>query len=168
MTPFDIVYSLNITVIIVMSVFIYYYLLWIFCHSALCVDQPLPLVVYASYRVYLIVMLRQAARMSSWAVTTGCPSLGRWLSYRSVVYLGADLPLPVRLYPPPTLLRVDRWPSVRVELVFDPVLRCARSHFEPVAARAGDSGSHRWVMHVRPFPARSTGPVRALPRARAV
>ena len=60
MTPFHIVqfvYSLNITVIIVKSVFIYY-LLWIFCHSALCVDQPLPLVLYASCRVCLTVMPR--------------------------------------------------------------------------------------------------------------
>ena len=68
MTPFDFVqfvYSLNITVIIVMSVFIYYYLLWIFCHSVLFVDQPLPLVVYASYRVCLTVMPRRAARTSS-------------------------------------------------------------------------------------------------------
>ena len=68
MTTFDIgqfVYSLNITVIIVMSVFIYYYLLWIFGHSTLCVDQPLPLVVYASYRACVAVMPRRAARTSS-------------------------------------------------------------------------------------------------------
>ena len=43
MTPFYIVkffYSLNITVIIIKSVFLYYDLLGIFCHYALCIDQP--------------------------------------------------------------------------------------------------------------------------------
>ena len=51
MTPFDIVQfvcSQNIAVIVVMSEFLNYDLFWVFCHSALCVDQPLPLVVYAT------------------------------------------------------------------------------------------------------------------------
>ena len=120
-----------------MSVFLYYDLLGVFCHSALCVDHPLPLVVYRSYMVCLTVMLRRAARMSSWAVPSGRPSLGRRLDYRSGVSLGAYSRLPVRLYsPPPALLRVDRWPSVRVELVFDPFVQRPRSHLGPVAARA--------------------------------
>ena len=94
--------------------------------------MPFPLVVYASYRVCLTVMLRRAARMSSWAVPSGRPSLGRRLSYRSGV---SWAPIRGRLSVsiPPALLRVDRWPSVRDDLVFDPFVR---SHFGPVAARA--------------------------------
>ena len=78
----------------VKSVFLYSDLLWVFYHSALRVDQPLPFVVCASYRVRLAAMLRRAARMLSWAVPSGRPSLGRRLSYRSGVSLA-----PVRRRP---------------------------------------------------------------------
>ena len=71
-----------------------------FCHSALCVNRLLSLAVYGSYRVCLTVMLRRGARMSSWVVPSGRPSLGHRLSYQSVVSLGADSRTSVRLSPP--------------------------------------------------------------------
>ena len=149
-----------------MSLFLYYDLLWIFCHSALYVDQPLPLVVYASYRVCLTVMLCRAARVSSWAVPSAARPSATGLFIEAAFLLATIRGRPS--VPPPALLRVDRWPSVRVDLAIHPVVRCARSHLGPVAARAVDSGSDRWVMHVRSFPGRSTRPVRSMPRARAV
>ena len=109
MTPFDVVqfvHSLNITVIIAKSVFLYYNLLGVFYHSVLCVDPPLPFVVYASYSVCLTVMLRRAARMSSWAIPFGRPSLGRRLSYRRGVSFRTDSRSPVRFYPPPRVCYV--------------------------------------------------------------
>ena len=45
-------------------------------------------------------MLRQAARMSSWAIPSGRPSLRRQLSYRSDVSFGADSWSPIHLYSP--------------------------------------------------------------------
>ena len=121
-----------------MSVFLYYDLIWIFCHSALCVDQPLPLVVYPSYMVCLTVMLRRVARMSSWAVPSEPRPSAAGLVIEAAFLLAPIRGCPFVSIPPPlpALLRVDRWPSVRVELVFDPFVRRARSHLGPVAACA--------------------------------
>ena len=90
-----------ITVNIVKSVLLYDDSVGVFCQCALCIDQPLPFVVYASIRVCLTVMLRRAARMSLWEIPSNRPSLGLRLSYRSSVSFGADSWSPVRLYSQP-------------------------------------------------------------------
>ena len=117
-------------------------------------------------RVCLNVMLRRAARMSSWAVPSAAFPLAAGLVIEAAFLLA---PIRGRLSAsiPPccyvlTADRLSGWPCFRS-------VRAARVRSLGLWLPAQwHSRSVRWPAHVRTFPVRSTGPVWSMPRTRAV